>query len=273
MALFHSKGSGTLEVPSSQLERSQLRQLIKKAAHGNLTAFTQLSSQYADLLSEYFYLLGYSNPVDRLFEIQKLLADAWRYASYVRRVSDFERLLQILLEKRNALSPLNLGEPHECLGQLSHLERFLLVARTFEAWSYKSIRLSLRKKKSEVSTDLMQLKAKLIGFRISMLQTQQQIQVLRLSELLEGQVNAKKLRGIENEIAGNYHVLHYKADWLAYRCELVELRQEMLLSSEEKNELKERLSVHLKQAPTERPKLSDSIINQFSFVRLPASAS
>ena len=272
MALFPSKGSHTLSGPSSKAERTQIRQLIKKAANGNLTAFVQASSLYLDLFSEYLYLLGYTNSVDRLYETQKLLAETWRYIPYTRRVSDFERFIQIQLERRKETSSLDLPAPHENLSKLSHKERFLLVSRAFESWDIKALHLSLRVKKTEVSRDLMLLKSRLIGFRNSMLKQHQQAQVQQLSDLLEGELSSKAARNIEKEIAHNFHVLRFKAEWLAYRCELVELRQEMIFSPEEKSELKERLTVHLKKAPTEQPKLSDNIINQFSFVRLPSNA-
>ncbi|MEM9159393.1 MAG: hypothetical protein AAGB46_10115 [Verrucomicrobiota bacterium] len=271
MALFHSSGTNAHTVPTAKAERSQIRQLIKKAAHGNLSAFIQATSHYLDLISEYLYLVGYTDPVDRSFEIQKILSDCWRYAPYARRVSDFERFLQVHLENRKESSTLDLANPHNFLGALNHRERFLLVAREFQHWSKKSLKLSLRRKEKEISTDLMLLKSKLIGFRNSMLKQNQQAKVRQVSELLEGVYCSKQARKVEQEIAGNYHVLQYKADWLAYRCELVELKQKMELTTTEKTALKERLSIHLKQAPTESPKFSDNLINHFSFVRLPSN--
>lgn len=243
---------------------------MRKASHGNVYAFTHAASSYFDLLSEYFYLIGYEDPRERMFEMQKLLSDCWRYLPYTRRVSDFERFLQLQLEKRKPRGEPSMAPEHEALRGLDHVQRFLLVAREFEEWSYKNLALSLRFKQRDIAKDLMELKAKLIGFKIGMLRQQQQSRVFLLSEMLEGELPAKSARRLQREIASEYHVLQFKADWLEYRCELIDLRQELRLSTQQTNELKNRFNESLKLQPMEQPKFSDNVVNQFTFKRIPS---
>ena len=270
MSILASKGSKTTTTSSIAENRNKIRGLLRKASHGNVYAFTQVSAFYFEILSEYFYLLGFVDPRDRLFEIRNLLADCWKYLPYTKRVSDFERFLQIHLEQRNSDACLDVGEPHQRLNKLDHQLRFLLVTRVFGHWSYKSLQLALRCKKSELSSSLMTLKAEVTGFKPQMLKTHEQLQILRLSDLLEGELSQKAALKLEKEIAKELHVLQFKADWLSYRCELVELQQKMKLTSEQAEELKRSISEQLKEEPMEHPKLSDNIINQFSFVRFPS---
>ncbi len=99
--------------------------------------FTQAAICYLDFLSEYHYLIGYSDEEERLNAIESTLLECWKYAPYIRRVSDFERFLGVLLEKRSSHLSTAFKTPHEKLGQLNHTQRFLLVARTFHNWPYR----------------------------------------------------------------------------------------------------------------------------------------
>jgi|GEM_PF-720936 len=268
MILFSSKSK--IDQTAKSRQRNQIRSLLRKSSRGNAYSFLQVSHHYFDLLSEYFYLIGYTDSRDRIFEITSLLTECWSYLPYTRRVSDFERFLQLRLEKRAASAKFEIGEKHPALSSLNHEERFLLVAREFEEWSYKTICLAIRSKKSVLSSDLMSLKCKLVQFKPKMLKADQQNQLLQISELLESELNAKQTRKVEQDAAQNYHILQFKADWLAYRCELIELRQRMRLGADDIELLKEKINDAIKGLAMERPKISDSVINQISFVRLPS---
>ena len=52
------KRNGAARNASPVLTRNQIRGLIRKASRGNVYAFAQLATNYLDVLSEYFYLLG-----------------------------------------------------------------------------------------------------------------------------------------------------------------------------------------------------------------------
>ncbi len=252
------------------VERSKIRALLKKGSRGNVYAFTQAVSHYSNFLSEYLFLAGVTDPEERSARIEKLLADCWRYLPYTKRVSDFERFLLVQLERLDFDCRLRLDEPHQTLENLSHEERFLLAARVFEGWSFKSLRLALRCSKRELSVDLMRLKCKLTGFKTHMLKARELFQVLRVSDLLEGQYDDKAARKVEQELASQYHAHQFKADWLSYRCELADLRLQMIGDEDENEALIGRVAALLKQQPMEQPSFSDSVINQFSFIRLPS---
>ncbi len=251
-------------------ERRLIRSLLRKASRGNALAFVQAAAHYVNFISEYLYLAGTTDSTERLFQTQKILRDCWRYLPYTRRVSDFERFLQVSLERHQANKHSALPVSHAVLGQLDHRERFLLAARTLESWTHKSLRLALRCSSQELSVSLMELKCKLVSFDSKLLRKEEQEQVQHVSDLLEGVLSCNAARSVEKQLGSQYHAHQFKADWLAYRCELADLRLTMIPSSAEKSELSERVIQLIKQQPMERPGLADSLINQISFVRLPS---
>ena len=254
---------------SLSIERPKIRSLLKKGSRGNVYAYLQAVSYYTNFISEYLFLCGMAESKPRLQRAQQLLADCWGYLPYTRRVSDFERFLLVQLERVESPAPLELDDPHSALNSLSHPERFLLAARVFEGWTFKSVKLALRCSKSEVSTELMRLKCKLTGFRTHMLKTGELFQVLRVSDLLEGQYSDSAARKVEQELSAQYHAHQFKADWLAYRCELADLRLSMTFDSDQSAALIESVASVIKLQPMKQPSFSEALINQFSFVRLP----
>jgi len=263
------KGASSHQSPSPiSLNRSKIRRLLRKARVGNAFAFTQAASYYFDFISEYFFLLGYVDGRGRLFEIRLTLLECWRYAPYIRRVSDFERFLEIQLEKRSGDRSLDLPEPHSQLNGLNHQQRFLLVARVYQSWTYRSIQLATRVKKTDLARALSDLKCLVTGFKPQLLKTQEQVLIIRLSELMEGELKTKDSRAIEKDVANHYHVLQFKADWLGYRCELAELKAQMQIDPEQIDSFKNSLNGKLKEMPVERPKLRESLLNQISFMRI-----
>ncbi|MDQ8185225.1 hypothetical protein [Pelagicoccus sp. SDUM812002] len=250
-------------------ERRLTRSLLRKAATGNVHAYVQATSSYSNFVSEYLYLAGLTDKSERHFEIKNVLADCWRYLPYTRRVSDFERFLQVRLERYQASSKPRFAAPHDSINKLSHEGRFLLASRILNNWSHKSVRLALRTKKKELSDSLMRLRCLLTGVEAEKLTWVEQAQIMRISELLEGGFSNKDCRKIEKEVSGQYHALQFKADWLSYRCELANLSSEMTLAEEELAELNASIIDLIKVQPMEKPRLYDSLVNQISFVRLP----
>ncbi len=250
-------------------ERRLIRSLLRKAARGNVHAYTQSTSTYANFVSEYLYLAGLTDKTERLFELKNVLADCWRYLPYTRRVSDFERFLLVRLERYQGKAHVNFDAPHQALNRLSHEGRFLLAARFLSNWSHKSIRLALRIKKQELGESIFKLRCLLANVETEKLTWVERAQVMRISELLEGGYSNKDCRKIEKELSSQYHALQFKADWLSYRCELANLTSEMTLSEDELAELNLSMIELIKAQPMEKPRLYDSLVNQISFVRLP----
>ncbi len=250
-------------------ERRQIRSLLRKAARGNVHAYVQASSTYANFVSEYLFLAGFTEKTERMFELKNVLADCWRYLPYTRRVSDFERFLQVRLERYSNNAKPSFEAPHQALAKLSHEGRFLLAARFLHSWSNKSIRLALRIKKKELAAAIMNIRCLLTGIQPEKLTYVEQAQIMRISELLEGGFSDKDCRKIEKEVSGQFHALQFKADWLSYRCDLAVLKLEMNLDTEEIAELNNAMTDLIKAQPMEKPRLYDSLVNQISFVRLP----
>ncbi|MBC2605511.1 hypothetical protein [Pelagicoccus albus] len=251
-------------------ERRTTRSLLQRSTRGNVHTYVQATTSYVNLISEYLYLSGYEEKQARLFELKQILCDCWRYLPYTRRVSDFERFLQVRLERSQKEERPCFTGVHSPLSKLNHEGRFLLVARFFNNWSHKSIRLALRFKKGEVSESLMLLRCLLTSVETDKLGYVELAQIARVNSVLEGNFPEKTCRKIEKEIGGQYHALQFKTDWLTYRCELADLRTEILLDSEELNQLAEETTELIRSLPMEKPKLYDYILNQFSFNRLPA---
>lgn len=224
---------------------------------------------YLDFLSEYFYLLGFTKEEERLAQIHSTLLDCWRYAPYIRRVSDLERFLEIQLEKRSSGHAAVFDSPHARIGELNHVQRFLLVARTYQSWTYKSLQLATRIKKHEIPSALTQLKCTLTGIDSFALKTSQQIFLFRVNDLLEGELKTSESRIIEKEIHEHSLILQFKADWLAYRCELAELKQQMDFEPSVVNGFKKRLIEDFQTVPNNQPRFRDYLINHFSFKRIP----
>ncbi len=252
-------------------DRSKIRHLLRKGGSGNAAAFVQATAYYLDFLSEYFYLIGRSDPNERLTETRKLLLDCWRYAPYIKRVSDLERFLEVQLQKRSEGGSSDFSEPHEKLNGLNHRQRFLLVGRTFQDWTYRSLHLATRVKTHELGKALADLKCHLTGLKPQLLKTHEQALVIRLSECLEGELRTKDAREVEKAIAERFHVLDFKAQWLAYRCELADLKAQIALDPLTVERFKDELRDELKDLPLDRPKLKESLLNQISFLRLPSS--
>lgn len=257
------------DLPHHGLSRGSIRSLLKKGGSQNACAFTQAAICYLDFLSEYFYLIGYSDEGERLNIIESTLLDCWKYAPYIRRVSDFERLLGVLLEKRSSPLSMVFEFPHDKLGQLNHTQRFLLVARTLQNWSYRGMHLATRIKKHEITGALTELKCTLIGFEQQPLKTSQKILLLRVNDLLEGKLKPRESMTIEKELIEQPLIRQFKADWLSYRCELAEFKQQAFFEQSVIDSFKERLIEIFQTVPINQPNFRDNLINQFSFSRIP----
>ena len=102
-----------------------------------------------------------------------------------------------------------------------------------------------------------------------MLKTQEQLLAMRVSDSTEGQLSRKVALKVEQDVARNFHVLQFKAEWLSYRSDLIELSLTTKLSLDDIEGLNHEIHEHLKLEKMEQPSLRDAIINQFSFVRIP----
>ncbi len=260
---------GKNDLTPNGLSRGNIRSLLKKGGSQNACAFTQAGMCYLDFLSEYFYLIGYSNEEERLNRIESTLLDCWKYAPYIRRVSDFERFLGVLLEKRSLHDSPEFTPPHDKLTSLDHTQRFLLVARTFQNWSYRGLHLATRIKKYEITSALTELKCQLTGFDTQSLKTSQKILLFRVNDLLEGELKSNESMTIEKELLEQPLIRQFKADWLGYRCELAELKQLALFEQATIDSFKQRLIEKFQTVPINQPNFRDNLINQFSFTRIP----
>ena len=259
-------------LPKLDLCRNKVRSLLKKSGDRNPCAFTQAAACYNEFLSEYFYLLGFTSVDARLEEIRSTLLRCWQYAPYIRRVSDFERFLQIQLERSAHVPSLDLPESsYRTINDLNHTQRFLLVARNYQNWSYRALHLATRIKKSEITHALTKMKCVLTGFDPEELTDSEWELLLQVNDLIEGELKTREIRAIEKAIAKRPLILKFKADWLQFRCGLAEIKEQMLIRPERIEQFKESLTQDLDSIPVKQPKLRDALINQISFTRIPSA--
>lgn len=259
-------------LPKLDLGRDKVRSLLRKSGDRNPCAFTQAASCYIEFLSEHFYLLGFTNVDARLEEIRLTLLRCWQYAPYIRRVSDFERFLQIQLERSTHVPSLDLPEKsYHAINDLDHTQRFLLVARNYQGWSYRALHLATRIKRSEITHALTKLKCVLTGFDYEKLSDSKCELLLQVNDLIEGELKTHEIRAIEKAIVKHPRILKFKADWLQFRCGLAEIKGQMLIGPERIDKFKESLTEDLDSIPVKQPKLRDALINQISFTRIPSS--
>ena len=258
-------------LPKLDLGRNKVRSLLKKSGDRNSCAFTQAAACYIEFLSEYFYLLGFTTVDARLEEIRLTLIRCWQYTPYIRRVSDFERFLQIQLERSTHVPSFDLSENiYHTINDLDHGQRFLLVARNYQDWSYRALHLATRIKKNEITHALTKLKCVLTGFDPEKLSDSEWELLLQVNDLIEGELKTHEIRAIEKAIAKRPLILKFKADWLQFRCGLAEIKELMLIGPERIDEFKKSLTEDLDSIPVKQPKLRDALINQISFTRIPS---
>ena len=259
-------------LPKLDLGRNKVRSLLRKSGDRNPCAFTQAAACYIEFLSEYYYLLGFTTVDARLEEIRLTLLRCWQFAPYIRRVSDFERFLQIQLERSTHIPSLNLPEKsYHTINELDHAQRFLLVARNYQGWSYRALHLATRIKRNEITHALTKLKCVLTGFDPEKLSVSEWELLLQVNDLIEGELRTREIRAIEKAIAKRPLILKFKADWLQFRCGLAEIKEQMLIGPEQIDEFKESLTENLDSIPVKQPKLRDALINQISFTRIPSA--
>ena len=129
--------------------------------------------------------------------------------------------------------------------------------------------MATRIKKHEITSALTELKCILTGFEQQPLKTSQKILLLRVNDLLEGKLKPRESMTIEKELIEQPLIRQFKADWLSYRCELAEFKQQAFFEQSVIDSFKERLIEIFQTVPINQPNFRDNLINQFSFTRIP----
>ena len=252
-------------------ERSLLRSDLKSAVRGNEDAFGQLVSHYLDFAAESLFMLGWCDDEERNQVLQSVFSSLWRSLRFIKRLSDFERALVVQLQ---ALSE---NRCHKSCGgrnmkSLKSESKLLLVAHEMERWSMHSLRLAFRSKTNEIRQHLLELRAQLLKIELSALDQPTLELFERISLSLDNDLSDRRRKNLIHAVAKSPIAKQFKAGWLLYRGEMVELRHQMRSTEEDRAQFMEKLLAEVSQEPMVKPTLADRLMNRVNFTRFPKPA-
>jgi hypothetical protein len=258
-------------VSSTARERSLLRSDLKSAKRGNNTAFNLLVSHYFDFATESFFILGWCEDEERTQVLQTLFCSLWRSLRFIRRLSDFERALVVQCQTLSSTK----SRKSSCVRTVRSLDsdaKLLLVACEMERWSMHSLRLAFRSKTREIRRRRLELRSQLLKIDLSDVDKPTMGLLKRVNLSLDTEFSNRHRKNLIRAVAKSPIAKHFKAGWLLYRGEMVELRHQMRSTDEECTQFLEKLLAKVSQAPMEKPTLGDRLVNTIHFTRFPKPA-
>jgi len=256
--------------PASR-ERSLLRSDLKGAVRGNNDAFGQLVSHYLDFAGESLFMLGWCNDRERKQALQSVFSSLWRSLRFIRRLSDFERALIVQLQTMSD----NRSHRSCCGRKMTSLEdesKLLLVAYEMERWSMHSLRLAFRSKTQEIRQSLLRIRIHLLKIDLTDADESTMDLLERVNLSLDTDLSNRQRRNLIAALAESPIAKQFKAGWLLYRGEMVELRHQMRSTREERTRFMEQLLSEVSEEPMEKPTLADHLVNRVHFSRFPGAA-
>jgi hypothetical protein len=252
-------------------ERTLLRSDLKSAVRGNNEAFGQLVSHYLDFAAESLFMLGWCDDEERNQVLQSVFSSLWRSLRFIKRLSDFERALvvqlQALSEHRSRKS---CGSGN--MKSLKSESKLLLVAHEMERWSMHSLRLAFRSKTNEIRQHLLELRAQLLKINLSAVDKPTLELFERINLALDNDLSDRRRKNLIHAVAKSPIAKQFKAGWLLYRGEMVELRHQMRSTEEDRAQFMEKLLAEVSQERMEKPTLADRLMNRVNFTRFPKPA-
>jgi hypothetical protein len=216
-------------------------------------------------------MLGWCDDKERNQVLLSLFSSLWRSLRFIKRLSDFERALIVQLQV------LSENRPHLSCGtrkmtSLDNESKLMLVAHEMERWSMHSLRLAFRAKTQEIRQHLLELRTRLLKIDLNDLD-QPTVKLLeRVCLSLDNDISDRRRKNLINAVAESPVAKEFKAGWLLYRGELVELRHQMRSTEEERARFMEELLVEISEESMEKPTLTDRLMNRVNFSRFPKPA-
>lgn len=252
------------------LPRCQLRALLKKAArHSDPQAYLDLIAPYIDLAHEYLYLTGFQSAGQRREATLKIFTSLWTRLQYTGRLSDFERLLtRTLLQVESRTLDYHTAL-EGAVAQLAAKDRFLLVAREMEDWHPRWIALACRRCRRRLEQRLMQTRCRLAGFDEKKLRCATGRLLCLLSRSFDEVWPESRRKTLGRTVLKHPDLLAFKGSWLELRCKLIELRQDLRLDPEQRENFNQALLQRIEATQALRPCLSHRVVNLFKFEAFP----
>jgi len=268
MSIFVSKNTST-----DRVSRNQLRTYIRRASKGEIQAFQPIVDHYFDLVSEFLRISGYHTESEMHTLSSRIFENLWIRIVFSRRVSDVERKLFLFLKQ----IPVKVGPFQDILTQrllqLSSQQRFILVARDMENWSFKQLSLATRTKKVDLRQQLFRIWSVITEFTDrnwspGTLECLQQVVAN-----LEGQLDTRKQSHLCQRLKADPEAGQFKTACLLQRVELVEMRQTARWQDEDKAAYIRQLIDALQAIKPLRPHFLDRLLNGVRFNHFPLQPS
>ncbi len=224
----------TDSTPCSRQLRAQLRRLLRLARQGDSRAYVELAEPYLNLITEFLGLSGAHDPNDRRRRAGHLLADLWKFLPFTRKVADFERLLAGNLFALRAVDIPAGDFPCAALFHLDPRERFVVVARELERWDETTTAAALRISRRQAGDTLFTLRARVLGFDTASLDDATVACMRHVSRDFDGQHTPREKLRLCQQLGAQPKAREFKSEWLELRCRLIEYRQQIRMTDEEK---------------------------------------
>lgn len=245
--------------------RAPARALLKRARAGETGAYQDLAAPYFDLLSEHLYLCNLDRP-EALRKMEALLREAWKRLPSFKRLSDWEYFLaQSLMAVEVRVSYSRDEERPQTLLDLGRKTKFALIAFDLENWSYRWLSLALRVQPKELAGILFEARCRLLKIAPSGAAKKSGRGLALVSADLDGQLKPSHRRQAMKKLCACDATRSFKSHWLAYRCQLIEMRQQIRFSAEERDSFLAELARNLDFEEMLRPSLLTRLRNMFSF--------
>ncbi len=249
--------------------RNRIQSNLHKAARGNHKSFCIVADQYLNFITEYLVVAGYHEEERIRHYCGEIYHNLWLRIAYLRRVSDFESQLFVLLKT----IPVNVAPFQDLLTQklimLNSLQRFLVVGRDLENWSAKNLSLSSRRTKQELKKPLFDAWIIMTGFRRDTIEFATNECMEKVVEHMKGILEQSEHRRLCKKVKQNAIASEFKAECLQLRCELVELRQNARWTDDYKREFLNDLIEDISAIEPLKAELTEKLKNQTSFQYVP----
>lgn len=243
--------------------------LLHRAATGSTEAYKELTDVYLDLITEYLSLCNFSQS-EVIRKMETLLREGWQRLPYLKRLSDWERFLTTSLLAISSKSSSSREYPRELL-ELEPDEKFALIAFNFENWRYSWLALALRVEPRTLGKILFEARCQLLQIDLSTLSREVRQNFVLVSANLDDQLTQAQQQSAIQILSDCEATRTFKSRWLALFCKLIEIRQQIRLQDEKRNEFLQSVCGKLRHEKMLRPSLASRIRNLISFDDLPTS--
>lgn len=258
--------------PERRALRAPVRALLRRGACGEIEPYVTLAGLYFDIVSEHLYLCNLDRP-EALKAAEILLRDGWKQLPFLKRLSDWERFLACSLMSVETSSVYSGEGPRpQALLDLESRAKFALIAFDLEDWSYRWLSLALRIHPMELRRILFEARCQLLNIDLKTTPKRLRRSLELVSADLDGQLGAHQRKSVLSQLCTCEKTKDFKSRWLDYRCELIELRQQIRLQPEERETFLKTLAHNVAFEKMSRPSVAARIRNFFSFKDLENTA-